>query len=73
MASRSRQRLRRSCAKSSFYLLLYSFVIAMITVLWMQDTVTGFLLAGVGNVDLRKKTNFLVVNESELLLLDHVA
>ena len=31
-----------------------------------QDTVTGFLLAGVGNVDLRRKTNFLVVNESEL-------
>lgn len=30
----------------------------------LQDTVTGFLLAGVGNVDLRKKTNFLVVNES---------
>lgn len=45
----------------------------MITVLWMQDTVTGFLLAGVGNVDLRKKTNFLVVNESELLLLDYFA
>ncbi len=29
-----------------------------------QDTVTGFLLAGVGNVDLRRKTNYLVVNES---------
>ena len=28
---------------------------------------TGFLLAGVGNVDLRRKTNFLVVNESTLL------
>ena len=27
---------------------------------------TGFLLAGVGNVDLRRKTNFLVVNESKL-------
>ncbi len=25
---------------------------------------TGFLLAGVGNVDLRRKGNFLVVNES---------
>ena len=25
---------------------------------------TGFLLAGVGNLDLRKKSNFLVVNES---------
>lgn len=26
---------------------------------------TGFLLAGVGNVDLRKKSNYLVVDESE--------
>ena len=26
---------------------------------------TGFLLAGVGNVDLRRKTNFLIVTESE--------
>lgn len=32
-----------------------------------QDTVTGFLLAGVGNVDLRRKSNFLVVTESEYL------
>lgn len=32
---------------------------------WSQDTVTGFLLAGVGNVDLRRKSNFLVVTESE--------
>ena len=31
-----------------------------------QDTVTGFLLAGVGNVDLRRKSNFLVVTESKL-------
>ena len=31
-----------------------------------QDTVTGFLLAGVGNMDLRRKGNFLVVNESAL-------
>ena len=30
-----------------------------------EDTITGFLLAGVGNVDLRKKSNFLIVNESE--------
>ncbi|GJM87417.1 hypothetical protein PR202_ga03368 [Eleusine coracana subsp. coracana] len=28
----------------------------------LQDTVTGFLLAGVGNVDLRKKTNYLIVD-----------
>ncbi|XP_028122044.1 V-type proton ATPase subunit F-like [Camellia sinensis] len=27
-----------------------------------QDTVTGFLLAGVGNVDLRRKTNYLIVD-----------
>ena len=27
---------------------------------------TGFLLAGVGNVDLRRKSNFLVVTESEM-------
>lgn len=32
----------------------------------MQDTITGFLLAGVGNVDLRRKSNFLVVDSSEL-------
>ncbi len=31
----------------------------------LQDTVTGFLLAGVGNVDLRRKSNFLIVNESK--------
>ena len=33
---------------------------------------TGFLLAGVGNVDLRRKTNFLVVNESALLKPPHL-
>ncbi|GAX77719.1 hypothetical protein CEUSTIGMA_g5162.t1 [Chlamydomonas eustigma] len=27
-----------------------------------EDTITGFLLAGVGNVDVRKKSNFLVVD-----------
>ncbi|GLJ06460.1 hypothetical protein SUGI_0039750 [Cryptomeria japonica] len=27
-----------------------------------EDTVTGFLLAGVGNVDLRRKTNYLIVD-----------
>lgn len=31
----------------------------------IQDTITGFLLAGVGNVDLRRKTNYLVVDSSE--------
>ena len=30
----------------------------------MQDTITGFLLAGVGNVDLRRKSNFLIVDQS---------
>ena len=30
----------------------------------VQDTVTGFLLAGVGNVDARRKTNFLIVDSS---------
>ena len=29
-----------------------------------QDTITGFLLAGVGNVDLRRKSNFLIVDQS---------
>lgn len=27
-----------------------------------EDTITGFLLAGVGDVDIRKKSNFLVVD-----------
>ncbi|XP_028115260.1 V-type proton ATPase subunit F-like isoform X1 [Camellia sinensis] len=27
-----------------------------------MDTITGFLLAGVGNVDLRRKTNYLIVD-----------
>lgn len=31
----------------------------------MQDTIAGFLLAGVGDIDLRKKSNFLVVESSE--------
>ena len=30
----------------------------------LQDTVTGFLLAGVGHVDLRRSSNFFIVNES---------
>ena len=37
--------------------------------LCLQDTVTGFLLAGVGNVDLRKKTNYLIVDNSNSLNL----
>ncbi|CAL5418393.1 unnamed protein product [Camellia sinensis] len=27
-----------------------------------MDTITGFLLVGVGNVDLRRKTNYLIVD-----------
>mmetsp|Transcript_42704 Transcript_42704/g.87296 ORF Transcript_42704/g.87296 Transcript_42704/m.87296 type:complete len:127 (-) Transcript_42704:130-510(-) len=34
---------------------------ALICVIGDEDTVTGFLLAGVGEVDLRKNSNFLVV------------
>lgn len=32
----------------------------------VQDTITGFLLAGVGNVDLRRKTNYLIVDGSNV-------
>lgn len=35
---------------------------ALVAVIADEDTITGFLLAGVGNVDLRKKTNYLVVD-----------
>ncbi|KAJ1296074.1 hypothetical protein BS78_01G271100 [Paspalum vaginatum] len=35
---------------------------ALIAMIADEDTVTGFLLAGVGNVDLRKKTNYLIVD-----------
>jgi V-type H+-transporting ATPase subunit F len=35
---------------------------SLIAVIADEDTVTGFLLAGVGNVDLRRKTNYLVVD-----------
>ncbi|KAK7311514.1 hypothetical protein RJT34_09715 [Clitoria ternatea] len=36
----------------------------LVTVVWnlTEDTVVGFLLAGVGNVDLRRKTNYLIVD-----------
>ncbi|KAA6423493.1 MAG: Vacuolar ATP synthase subunit F [Trebouxia sp. A1-2] len=40
---------------------------SLLAVIGDEDTVTGFLLAGVGNVDLRRKSNFLVVTESEYL------
>ncbi|KMT10267.1 hypothetical protein BVRB_5g120240 [Beta vulgaris subsp. vulgaris] len=35
---------------------------AFIAVIADEDTVTGFLLAGVGNVDIRRKTNYLIVD-----------
>ena len=31
----------------------------------MQDSVTGLLLAGIGNVDAQQKKNFLIVDGSE--------
>jgi V-type H+-transporting ATPase subunit F len=36
---------------------------SLLAVIGDEDTVTGFLLAGVGNVDLRRKSNFLIVTE----------
>ncbi|XP_065876663.1 V-type proton ATPase subunit F [Euphorbia lathyris] len=35
---------------------------ALIAMIADEDTVVGFLLAGVGNVDLRRKTNYLLVD-----------
>ncbi|KAG0467195.1 hypothetical protein HPP92_018775 [Vanilla planifolia] len=35
---------------------------ALIAMIADEDTVTGFLLAGVGDVDVRRKTNYLVVD-----------
>lgn len=35
---------------------------ALVAVIADEDTITGFLLAGVGDVDLRKRSNFLVVD-----------
>ncbi|XP_078175507.1 vacuolar ATPase subunit F family protein [Carex rostrata] len=35
---------------------------ALIAMIADEDTITGFLLAGVGNVDIRKKTNYLIVD-----------
>ncbi|XP_057517582.1 V-type proton ATPase subunit F-like [Amaranthus tricolor] len=35
---------------------------ALIAVIADEDTVTGFLLAGVGNVDIRRKSNYLIVD-----------
>ena len=41
---------------------------SLVAVIGDEDTCTGFLLAGVGNVDIRKKTNFLCVDSSESAL-----
>ncbi|XP_042431496.1 V-type proton ATPase subunit F-like [Zingiber officinale] len=35
---------------------------ALIAMIADEDTVTGFLLAGVGNVDIRRKANYLIVD-----------
>ncbi|KAL5729945.1 hypothetical protein ACHQM5_002832 [Ranunculus cassubicifolius] len=35
---------------------------ALLAMIADEDTITGFLLAGVGNVDLRRKTNYLIVD-----------
>nr|GMD12159.1 V-type proton ATPase subunit F [Ipomoea batatas]GMD15496.1 V-type proton ATPase subunit F [Ipomoea batatas] len=35
---------------------------ALIAMIGDEDTITGFLMAGVGNVDLRRKTNYLIVD-----------
>ncbi|GFH19801.1 vacuolar ATP synthase subunit F [Haematococcus lacustris] len=35
---------------------------ALIAVIADEDTITGFLLSGMGNIDMRKKHNFLVVD-----------
>jgi len=31
-----------------------------------QDTATGMLLTGIGHVDIRRRSNFLIVDDSEL-------
>lgn len=40
---------------------------ALIGMICDEDTITGLLLTGVGNVDLRKRTNFLVVDSKTAL------
>eukprot|EP00192_Tetraselmis_astigmatica_P014568 CAMPEP_0117677084 /NCGR_PEP_ID=MMETSP0804-20121206/16553_1 /TAXON_ID=1074897 /ORGANISM="Tetraselmis astigmatica, Strain CCMP880" /LENGTH=161 /DNA_ID=CAMNT_0005486337 /DNA_START=16 /DNA_END=502 /DNA_ORIENTATION=- len=37
---------------------------ALVAVIGDEDTVTGFLLAGAGHLDLRRKGNFLIVDKS---------
>ncbi|CAM8995862.1 unnamed protein product [Rhodiola kirilowii] len=45
---------------------------ALIAMIADEDTVTGFLLAGVGNVDLRRKTNYLIVMGVQMLHLQPI-
>ena len=37
-----------------------------------QDTATGMLLTGVGHVDLRRRSNFLVVDDSKLMKAQYI-
>uniref|UniRef100_A0A0D3KF69 Uncharacterized protein n=1 Tax=Emiliania huxleyi (strain CCMP1516) TaxID=280463 RepID=A0A0D3KF69_EMIH1 len=37
---------------------------ALIAVIGDEDTVTGMLLAGVGNIDARKASNFVIIEEA---------
>lgn len=37
---------------------------SLVAVIADEDTITGFLLAGVGDVDLRKRSNFLAVDKN---------
>ncbi|XP_055809290.1 V-type proton ATPase subunit F-like [Solanum dulcamara] len=38
---------------------------ALIAMIADEDTIIGFYLAGVGNVDLRRKTNYLIVDSKK--------
>lgn len=40
---------------------------SLIGIIGDEDTVTGFLLAGVGNMDIRKRGNFLIVDNKTSL------
>jgi len=45
---------------------------ALLSVIGDEDTVTGMLLAGVGNVDARAKKNFFVVDSSARFILPSI-
>ena len=42
-----------------------SFLLFSVCLVVLQDTITGFLLAGIGHKDYRQNTNFLIVDSSE--------